>query len=50
MVNLTYGKSMYGGWYANDESMTINLHTERLKDLQAYCEKMGYVLMYRRDN
>lgn len=50
MINMTYGKSMYGGWYANDPMMLINLHTESLRELRALCRDWGYLLKYRRDN
>ena len=51
MINLTYGKSMYGGWYANDPMMLVNLHTESLRELRALVRDWGiYKLAYRRDN
>jgi len=51
MINLTYGKSMYGGWYANDPMMLLNIHTESLRELRALVrEYIGYQLKYRRDN
>lgn len=35
MVNLTYGKSMYGGWYAQSEyEPSITFHADTLKALK----------------
>lgn len=34
-VKLTYGKSMYGGWYAQNVYHDVALHCDTLKELRA---------------
>ena len=50
-----YGKSMYGGWYAEsvvpDENMEwISLHADTLKELREQAKENGLVLYSRYDN
>lgn len=49
---VTYGKSMYGGWYANyhDGEQWDGIHTETLRELKAKAEEMGLELKDRWDN
>lgn len=50
MMKMTYGHSMYGGWYAHDAAMKVNLKTDTLKELKEICKANGYALIYRFDN
>lgn len=49
-MKMTYGHSMYGGWYAHDAAMKVNLKTDTLKELKEICKANGYALIYRFDN
>lgn len=49
-MEMTYGLSMYGGWYAHNKDMTINLKTDTLEELKAICKTNNYMLVCRWDN
>lgn len=49
-VEMTYGYSMYGGWYAHNIDMTINLKTDTLRELREICKEYGYELVKREDH
>jgi hypothetical protein len=40
MINLEYGKSMYGGWYAQSNNQDIALRAVTLKELKEKVSKL----------
>ena len=47
---MTYGKSMYGGWYAHNSDWSLNLNAETLMELKELAIEHGYELEIRWDN